>query len=191
MEEIPCTVHAVKLIRLLADKTSGCGVFDVTFPTAAGVKICCISFTNSYTASVTIKGQPPVNVSNGKFQLLVRDFKLMKTPHFSNESQDRVVLPPDKIASDGPFIKLRFIMKQPSPCWERFGLNDLKFFKKKNTGLEMEAKDDPHEISDEILANEMKKLYSLTHIMKNVKLENEPEHFAVDGSYDINLLSYT
>lgn len=39
MEEIPCTVHLVKLIRLLADKTSGCGVFDVTFPTAAGVKV--------------------------------------------------------------------------------------------------------------------------------------------------------
>jgi len=196
MDEIPCTIKPIKLVRLHGNKESGCGVIVVSFPTAAGVKIKEICFQNNYTATLTLKGKRPVNIGNGKFKTIVKDFILMTSPHFANESQNQFKIDFDKIGfGDVPFVCLHFILRQPSPVWQKFGLEEIKFFK---TAKKLEAKEEKEESpfgedkssGNEKLEGQLKAIKDMTRIVQNVQMEEEPIHFDVNGSYDINLLSY-
>ena len=39
MEEIPCTIQPLKLLKLAGDTKAGCGIIDVVFSTAGGIHV--------------------------------------------------------------------------------------------------------------------------------------------------------
>ena len=39
MEEVACFIQPLKVLKLAGDTKLGCGVIDITFPTAAGVHV--------------------------------------------------------------------------------------------------------------------------------------------------------
>lgn len=204
MAEIPCTVQPINIIQLDDDVNSGCAIIDITFPYPSGVKISGLSFTNYYVASITIKGNHPANVqqTSSKSKTILKNFVLMKHPHYSNESQNQINITSDDMlsAETDSFVGLTIIVRQPSPNWMKFNLENIKFYQCKPTeeikDLSLQQQISTSENKSESncfedLREHMSKLNDMSQLINNTKVENKPGSFDVDGSYDINLLSYS
>ena len=116
-------------------RLSGCQVVDVEFHSPVPASIGCITFQNHYTHTLTLKycstttGQ--ISNSNSdhpptQWKTCMNQYTLMPNCHYERGSQTLLVLnekhfhvPLENVCC------LRFILRQPSPDWEQFGIRDI------------------------------------------------------------------
>ena len=103
------------------------------FPPPLPQTIGCITFFNYYTHTLTLKywqGQFSNSKSvTSKWRTCVSKLQLMPNCHCERGSENMVVLnrahfivPLENVS------RLRLILRQPSPDWNRFGIRDLKCY---------------------------------------------------------------
>ncbi|GIY67014.1 uncharacterized protein CDAR_521081 [Caerostris darwini] len=115
-----------------ADYKPGCSILEVSFPEP--VTIGDIRFRNSYTAFIGVsckKVAAEKDVKNRDilpWQASVRRFTLMQDPDCEKNSQDFVSLPAkESCISWTGVVNIRFVLKQPSFRWKKFGIEELTF----------------------------------------------------------------
>ncbi|GFR23076.1 uncharacterized protein TNCT_65001 [Trichonephila clavata] len=116
-----------------ADYKPGCSILEVSFPEP--VTIGDIRFKNNYTAFIGIsckKVAAEKDVKNRDilpWQASVKRFILMQDPDCEKNSQDIVSIPAREscIPWTG-VVNVRFVLKQPSFRWKKFGIEELTFF---------------------------------------------------------------
>lgn len=191
---------------------TGASIVDILFSNIQCFDLGEISFKNNYTTfiSIKIKCRDSNNKDSG-WQTCIRNYQLMPNAHCETGSQDyftisreQMSIVPDRVSA------LRLVLQQPSPIWAQFTVDDLCLIPK-------DAKDDTDQPSitswlldhqdtdeskltqanrkngppiDEITAG-LQNLWALTERMKGQQTQTALGRFDVDGSYEINLLSYT
>ncbi|NXS69569.1 NICN1 protein, partial [Pandion haliaetus] len=100
---------------------------------------------------------------------------------------------------------VRFILRQPSPVWLHFTIEELQIFP---SGQKSPQKDFPSWLSQltppeqpaslhgelpdpEKVSTEVQQMWVLTEVIRARQAAARIGRFDVDGCYDINLLSYT
>lgn len=217
---IPCKVSSSVRLKVGEPSTefnSGCSVLEVAFPTRKGCQIGFIKFKNSYVASISVRVKYKNAEEDGKiiWKTVLKDFKLMPSPHHETGSQDYFIIDAKNkfvFQAEG-IVALRIILRQPSPHWINFDLEELAFFlpssdicevdkKTVNEQIDTGLEDGTQEQSDIFLEHDMdfkelaSKFNKIVTLAKdeNVKssLNNSAAgRFDVGGSYDLNLLAYT
>ncbi|CAJ0938482.1 unnamed protein product [Ranitomeya imitator] len=128
-EAAACTIRTPVPLQV-GDGTSelGVSVIDVTFPAATPLNE--ISFRNFYTAFLTVKFQqlrPTATKKSRTWRTCVRNLPLMADPHMEEGSQDYVSVCRQQMACAADNVtSLRFILRQPSPVWLSFTLEELR-----------------------------------------------------------------
>ncbi|XP_069822613.1 nicolin-1 isoform X2 [Dendropsophus ebraccatus] len=169
-----------------------------------------ISFKNYYTAFLTIKlQQQSTEVKKNKtaaWRTCVRNLQLMPNPHMEEGSQDYMSVYRQQMLCDADkVVSIRFILRQPSPVWLSFTLEELQVNPPGRQSpqkqfswwlshlppreeLQNLHKDlpDPERVSSEV-----QQMWVLTEVMRSSQSTAAVGRFDVDGCYDINLLSYT
>ncbi|XP_032221336.2 nicolin-1 isoform X1 [Nematostella vectensis] len=210
-KEFPCDAIIKKPVVLRvgeasSDFRSGCAVVDVLFPGTDTVNIDRISFKNNYCSSVEIRMKVYGPDSNEVWKQCIKKTKLMPEPHYEAGSQSYfeftardMCMPTDKV------IMIRIILRQSSPHWANFGIDDLKCFPPSSLtsspswlSLQQDtdsvqgnkqfhqALPDPTQVSQS-----MQQMWAMMEEIKASQTDRLIGRFDVDGSYDINLLSYT
>ncbi|XP_073498910.1 nicolin-1 isoform X2 [Phyllobates terribilis] len=209
-EAAACSIRTPVPLQV-GDGTSepGVSVIDVTFPAATPRHVRAISFRNFYTAFLTVKIQqlrPTATKKSRTWRTCVRSLRLMPDPHMEEGSQDYVSVCRQQMSCDADNVTaLRFILRQPSPVWLTFTLEELQInppgrqspqkpfswwlshlppreeLQKLHKGLP-----DPERVSSEV-----QRMWALTEVMRSTQSTAAVGRFDVDGCYDINLLSYT
>ncbi|XP_043564460.1 nicolin-1 isoform X1 [Chiloscyllium plagiosum] len=168
-----------------------------------------IAFKNYYTAFLTVRLQRRLNSESDrkllKWKTCIRDMCLMPNPHTENGSQDYFSIHRDQMLfePDG-VVTVRLILRQPSPVWLNFTIEDIKMYecdhdKDKVQGpwlSQLTPQDRPLKLSDglpdpEVVASSVQQMWVLTEMVRNNPATTRVGRFDVDGSYDVNLLSYT
>ncbi|KAM4021706.1 nicolin-1 isoform 1-T2 [Anomaloglossus baeobatrachus] len=210
-EAAPCSVRAPVPLQVGDGRSEpGVSVIDVTFPSAQPLRVEEISFRNFYTAFLTVKIQqrqrPAASRKSKTWRTCVRNLPLMPNPHMEEGSQDYVSLYRQQMLCDADNVTcIRFILRQPSPVWLSFTLEELQInppgrqspqkqcswwlshlpprqeLQKLHKGLP-----DPERVSSEV-----QRMWVLTEVMRSTQSTAAVGRFDVDGCYDINLLSYT
>ncbi|XP_020386716.1 nicolin-1 [Rhincodon typus] len=187
----------------------GVYVIEVTFPRERIVNLQSITFKNYYTAFLTVRLQRRLNSESDRKQLkwktCIRNMCLMPNPHTENGSQDYFSIYRDQMLfePDG-VVTVRLILRQPSPVWLNFTIEDIKMYerdrdKDKVQGpwlSQLTPQDRPLNLSEglpdpEVVASSVQQMWVLTEMVRNNPATTRVGRFDVDGSYDVNLLSYT
>uniref|UniRef100_A0A8C6ZKE0 Nicolin 1, tubulin polyglutamylase complex subunit n=1 Tax=Nothoprocta perdicaria TaxID=30464 RepID=A0A8C6ZKE0_NOTPE len=162
-----------------------------------------IVFRNFYTAFVSVR----VQRARGPRRWLtcVRRRRLMASPHAEQGAQDYFSLPRHQMLCDVDQVTaVRFILRQPSPVWLHFTIEELQIFP---PSQKSPPKDFPswlsaltplplpasrQELPDpEKVSAEAQQMWVLTEVIRARQAAARIGRFDVDGCYDVNLLSYT
>ncbi|XP_027692918.1 nicolin-1 isoform X3 [Vombatus ursinus] len=153
----------------------------------------------------TVQGRPGVLVIDvtfptaGPFELQEITFKNYYTAFLSIRVR-QMLCDMDKV------LELRLILRQPSPLWLNFTLEELQFFQhgpqspssaftkwlshpapyEQPALLLQQALPDPDKVSSEV-----QQMWMLTEMIRANRTTARIGRFDVDGCYDLNLLSYT
>ncbi|KAK6175388.1 hypothetical protein SNE40_013861 [Patella caerulea] len=198
------------------DFSSGCKMFDVTFPNVINPEIGEIQFKNYYVAYLTIRAKfrsPDFNGQTGdlKWRTCVRRFKMMPDPHSEDGSHSYFYLNRKHFNFDIVNLStLRFILHQPSPIWKDFKLEDLQFFRTsqafkplnlpswltapEETTTEDQASEKPKlpGVPDlDALSAHLQELWAMAEDVSSNQSTVPLGRYDVDGCYDVTLLSYT
>lgn len=198
-------------------RSSGVQVVDV-LPAVVPCTIGSISLKNFYTAFLTIRvkirnevEKGGVKKDDGKWKTCLHQYQLMPNPHCETGSQDFFTISHKKMLfTPKDVTAVRFILQQPSPVWNSFKIENISLSSDKSeedtsnshvlTWLQeqneiSEETAEPQKESDRTtkeIAEHMQRLWALT---ETVQLQQQTQsslgRFDVDGSYEINLLSYT
>ncbi|XP_077459466.1 nicolin-1 isoform X2 [Stigmatopora argus] len=115
-------------------RLSGVCVVDVLLPPAKTVDIESISFKNFYTASLSVRllrrgpGREGEGAgSSAKWCTALRDRPLMTNPHTEGGAHDYCHIHWKQLRTSAERVScVRLILKQPSRCWSRFGVEDVR-----------------------------------------------------------------
>lgn len=200
---LKCVIKKAVLIRVgspSVDFNSGCSVIDVTFPSIQQVEIGSISFSNNYTASLSLKFK---TTSDDTWKICLKNFELMSLPHCEEGSQDKFTIKNNQMLLPiKDAVLVRIILRQPSPHWLNFSIEDLSFFPPNkmscclsdvlSSSIEVEQSEQPEE-NDKVvsIANKLQQMWALAEAVGDNEPLEEAPHFDIDGCYDLNLLSYT
>ncbi|XP_068688014.1 nicolin-1-like [Montipora foliosa] len=212
LKPLDCIIKKPVLLQV-GDQTSdacksGVSVVDIIFPGSHAVNVGKLTFKNCYTASITVKLKLRDDMSNETWTSVVKNLKLMPHPHFETGSQEHfTIFIQDVItpSSNDQVIMLRLILKQPSPHWYNFGIEEVKCFplnNKRNAVVPgwLQSIESPNQSvvkspqncpSPDGVASKIQQLWALLQQLKSSESEVAIGRFDIDGSYDINLLSYT
>ncbi|XP_072136780.1 nicolin-1 isoform X1 [Mobula birostris] len=186
----------------------GVFVIEVTFPKERIANIKKITFKNYYTAFLTIRLQQRVSVASDKTQLKwktsLRNMCLMPNPHTESGSQEYFsIYRHQMLFEPNDVMTMRLILRQPSPVWLNFTLEDIKVYEcnhnkdkeqgpwlSKLTPLEQplnlfEGLPDP-----DAVASSVQQMWVLTEMVQSNSTTARVGRFDVDGSYDVSTLSY-
>ncbi|XP_078399945.1 nicolin-1-like isoform X1 [Cetorhinus maximus] len=187
----------------------GVFVIEVTFPRERVVNLQAITFKNYYTAFLTIRLQRRATAESDrrllKWKTCIRNKCLMPNPHTENGSQDyfsiyrdQMLFEPDEVTT------VRLILRQPSPVWLNFTIEDIKMYERDNDKDKVQGPwlsqltplERPLNLRDglpdpEVVASNVQQMWVLTEMVRNNPTTNRVGRFDVDGSYNVNLLSYT
>ncbi|XP_059712193.1 nicolin-1 isoform X2 [Haemorhous mexicanus] len=165
-----------------------------------------IVFRNFYTAFLTVRVQRPGPGGSRRWMTCLRDLCLMPCPHTEEGSQDYFCLRRHQMLCDVDQVTaMRFILRQPSPVWLHFTIEDLQIFP---PGQKSPQKDFPSWLSQltppeqpaslhgelpdpEKVSTEVQQMWVLTEVIRARQAAARIGRFDVDGCYDVNLLSYT
>ncbi|KAL9959984.1 hypothetical protein ACROYT_G033370 [Oculina patagonica] len=196
----------LKVGDLATDFRSGVSVIDIIFPGNNTVEVGKLSFKNSYTASITVKLKVLDPTGTERWQTAVKNYTLMPHPHFETGSQDCFVIFTNQADEPPPqVIMLRLILRQPSPHWSHFGIDEIKCFLHSTMNCPLVPRwlqyNDCHKSvgikspqncpNSEGVASNIQQLWAMTQEIKSSKQGVAIGRFDIDRSYDINLLSYT
>ena len=202
----------------LSGARSGCQVVDVHIHNPIPETIEYVTFRNYYTYSITIQFRAKdvsgrvSGINTDPWQLCIRDFQLMPNCHCEQGAQDWVVLSKKQFLNNLDDVTvLRMILKQPSPHWKEFGIQEFRCFQKPKskplpphpgrTGTETQKElESRHNTLEHITAN-MERLLDIGYRAQTA--ENLKQQ-ATNGlpsmppitkdptlPYEVNLLSYT
>ncbi|KAH3860377.1 hypothetical protein DPMN_023275 [Dreissena polymorpha] len=207
-----CTIKTPVLITLSDLKSefhSGCRMIDISLSNVINPEVGEIHFKNSYTAYITVKAKCRLpdskDGSEVKWRTCVRRFRLMPNPNVEAGSQDYFVLSRKQMQFDLVNVSaLRIILQQPSPVWKEFKIEDLKVFRSsdsiKPNPLPSWLTDTPDKSNRkkiegvanlESLSSTLQQLWALSEEVSAQQTNRALGRYEVDGSYEINLLSYT
>ncbi|XP_028905515.1 nicolin-1 isoform X1 [Ornithorhynchus anatinus] len=187
----------------------GVVVLDVTFPHAGPVNLQEITFKNYYTAFLSVRVLKRGSLSHcpPKWFTCLRDYSLMPNPHTEEGAQDYIsVFKHQMLCNVDKVLELRLILRQPSPLWLTFTLDDLRIYQRgqqsprvsfpawlshpvafeKTAFLPEQDLPDPNKVSSEV-----QQMWVLTEMIRANHSVARIGRFDVDGCYDLNLLSYT
>ncbi|XP_033642363.1 nicolin-1-like isoform X1 [Asterias rubens] len=219
LSEINCVVKKPLEIRINDQKDSfgsGVVVVDVTLQSVALFNLGSIGFRNNYTAfiSVKVKCKPKSDHDEVRWRDCVKRLQLMPDPHTETASQDyftisrsNMLFEPDEVTA------VRLVLLQPSPVWVHFGIEDVAVFSPEvksesstsvtawllqnqhltETGSKQTTMKSTQQVVpavDKITAG-LQHLWALTETMRANQTQTSLGRYDVDGSYEINLLSYT
>ena len=183
-------------------RPSGCQVVDVVIHSPIPEKIGCITFRNYYTHTITLKycaGQnsnsnhsSTASSTKSQWRMCIREQQLMPNCHCERGGQAVVVLDGTNFHRPLNHVRsLRFILKQPSPCWLEFGIRDLHCYTvsspfHQNDSLGMGHKNTSmSERMEKILQNGLWTKHSTTDTDSD---EEQPTTVGRKLPYEINLL---
>ncbi|XP_039271485.2 nicolin-1-like [Styela clava] len=221
---IICTFKSPQVINIGgSDINSGCSVIDVTFPNMGVVDIGSVTFRNNYTAYVSIMCKIKKTIKGGEtttiWKRAMKKMKLMPNPHSENCSQSFFSIASSRFRFSLEYVAvLRILMRQPSPCWKSFGLDEIKLFpppavQELSTAIPrwLLAGDSPRIGMDENepipkeqariaglpdpdeLSKRLHQLWGLSEKSSEagaITNDSPVGRFDIDGCYEINLLSY-
>lgn len=213
-EAVPCNIRAPVPLQVGDGKSElghpGVNVIDVTFPISQSVDVQEISFKNYYTAFLTVKIQQrptePKKIKTATWRTCVKNLRLMPNPHIEEGSQDYVSLYRQQMLCDADNVtSIRFILRQPSPVWLSFTLEELQVNPPGRQSPQKQfswwlshlpPREDLQDLhkgvpDPERVASEVQRMWVLTEVMRSSQSTAAVGRFDVDGCYDINLLSYT
>ncbi|KAK2167291.1 hypothetical protein LSH36_30g08054 [Paralvinella palmiformis] len=155
---------------------SGCSVIDVTFPNVFYVEVQEIHFKNYYTYSVSVLAKQKDTSSNEepKWKVAVKDMCIMPNAHSDHGSENYVTITQKQVTSDAKFSSLLADGKQEKDQEVDDGLL-------KNHGIK----------SVNVLSRDLQSLWALTEQSYINQTNISLGRYDVEGSYEINLLSYT
>uniref|UniRef100_A0A8C5PCL8 Nicolin 1, tubulin polyglutamylase complex subunit n=1 Tax=Leptobrachium leishanense TaxID=445787 RepID=A0A8C5PCL8_9ANUR len=187
-ESVPCTIKLPVPLQVGDVKTDqarpGVYVIDVTFPKSQDVDLQEISFKNYYTAFLTVRIQQQRRPSDPRgnppaWRTCIKSQRLMPNPHMEDGSQDYVSLRKSQmICGTDHVTAIRLILRQPSPVWLNFTLEDLQinpsgkcnffafdlsvsFFFCMCCSSRSQGLPDPNKVSSEV-----QQMWALTEVMK-------------------------
>lgn len=180
-------------------RSSGCQVVEVEFCSPTPENIGCITFINQYTHRLTLKyctGQ----ISNSKsapapsqWKTCIQSFELMPNCHCERGSQGLVVLNKAHFSTPLDNVnRLRFILRQPSPCWKNFGIKDLKCYSVStpfHQDVTWESGSMGMELWNNLLSEKMEQVLQTGLCTgSNTDMESSPK---LRNPYTVSVLSYT
>ncbi|EQB77072.1 nicolin 1-like protein [Camelus ferus] len=131
---VPCHVKGTVALQVGDVRTSqgrpGVLVIDVTFPSVAPFELQEITFKNYYTAFLTIRVRQHTSTHTpAKWVTCLRDYCLMPDPHSEEGAQEYVSLFKQQMLCDmARVLELRLILRQPSPLWLSFTVEELQIY---------------------------------------------------------------
>nr|KAF6310059.1 hypothetical protein mMyoMyo1_000649 [Myotis myotis] len=131
---VPCHVKGTVALQVGDVRTSqgrpGVLVIDVTFPNAAPFELQEITFKNYYTAFLSIRVRQYSSIhTQAKWATCLRDHCLMPDPHSEEGAQEYVSLSKHQMLCDvARVLELRLILRQPSPLWLSFTVEELQVY---------------------------------------------------------------
>ncbi|XP_078059221.1 nicolin-1 isoform X1 [Mustelus asterias] len=212
-ESIACIIKSPIALQAGNVKTDlakpGVLVIEVTFPRERIINLRTITFKNYYTAFLTVRLQRRVTAESDrkllKWKTCIRNMCLMPNPHTENGSQDYFSIARDQMLFEpDDVMTVRLILRQPSPVWLNFTIEDIKMYecdhdKDKVQGpwlSQLSPLERPLNLREglpdpEVVASSVQQMWVLTEMVRNNPTTNRVGRFDVDGSYNVNLLSYT
>ncbi|XP_020645276.3 nicolin-1 [Pogona vitticeps] len=214
-EPAPCTVKSPVALQVGDMRTElgrpGVLVVDVVLPHSQTVDLHEIVFKNYYTAFLTLRVQRRNPADGGeespsKWVTCLRNYRLMPNPHTEEGSQDYFSLSRHQMLCDVDRVAaMRFILRQPSPVWLHFTIEELQLFpgsqKSPQKGFPAwlsypSSQEPPTNLHDGLpdadkVSSEVQQMWVLTEMLQTNQPATRIGRFDVDGSYDLNLLSYT
>ncbi|XP_030063366.1 nicolin-1 isoform X2 [Microcaecilia unicolor] len=213
-DPVLCTIKGPIMLQVGDVKTdfarAGVAVIDVTFPQTKAVDVQEIVFKNYYTAFLSIRILQNNHHCSGErsrnWRTCLRNYCLMPNPHTEDGSQEYTSLFRQQMLCDlDQVTSLRLILRQPSPVWLHFSLEELQIY---HCGQENPQKGFPLWLScllsqeqptkvhnalpdAEKASSEVQQMWMLTEVIQTNETAARIGRFDVDGCYDINLLSYT
>ncbi|XP_015148384.3 nicolin-1 isoform X2 [Gallus gallus] len=206
---LPCTARPAAPLQLPGGAEAarpGVAVIDVRFPRGSAADVHEIVFKNFYTAFLSVRAQRAGPPGPRKWVTCLRDLRLMPCPHTEPGAQDYFSLRRSQMLCDMEQVTaLRFILRQPSPAWLHFGIEELQLFP---PGSKTPPQDVPSWLSQlsppeqppslhgelpdpEKVAAEVQQMWALTEVVRARQAAARIGRFDVDGCYDVNLLSYS
>ncbi|XP_057168082.1 nicolin-1 isoform X1 [Ursus arctos] len=131
---VPCHVKGTVALQVGDVRTSqgrpGVLVIDVTFPSVAPFELQEIMFKNYYTAFLSIRVRQHTSTHTpAKWVTCLRDYCLMPDPHSEEGAQEYVSLFKHQMLCDmARVLELRLILRQPSPLWLSFTVEELQIY---------------------------------------------------------------
>ncbi|XP_042736257.1 nicolin-1 isoform X1 [Lagopus leucura] len=129
---LPCTARAAAHLQLPGGAEAarpGVAVIDVRFPCGGAADVHEIVFKNFYTAFLSVRAQRAGPPGPRKWLTCLRDLRLMPCPHTELGAQEYFSLRRSQMLCDMEQVTaLRFILRQPSPAWLHFGIEELQLF---------------------------------------------------------------
>ncbi|XP_078270503.1 nicolin-1 isoform X4 [Rhinoraja longicauda] len=181
---------------------------DSSKPGVFVIEIRKITFKNYYTAFLTIRLQQRVSGESDKavlkWKTCLRNMCLMSNPHTENGSQDYFSISKQQMLFEpNDVMTVRLILRQPSPVWVNFTLEDIKVYEYNNNKNQEQGPwlpkltplEQPLNLSDglpdpDVVASSVQQMWVLTEMVQNNSTSARVGRFDVDGSYDVNMLSY-
>ena len=188
---------------------SGCKVIDVSFPNTFFVEVGEIHFKNFFTESVKIKALVRATApdSEPSWKTAVRCLTLMASPHSEKGAEDYFTVTRKMMSFEmNNITSIRLIIRQSSPVWKDFKLEDIKMFKishamphemplpswiKNNDKKPEKVRQIQGVAPVETLSTIMQKMWMLCHETSKKQATSNLGRYEVDDCYEINLLSYT
>ncbi|XP_053159502.1 nicolin-1 isoform X1 [Hemicordylus capensis] len=214
-EPAPCTIKSPVMLQVGDVRTElsrpGVAVMDVVLPHSQTVDLQEIVFKNYYTAFLTLRvlRRSPAdhgNESPSKWVTCLRNYCLMPNPHTEEGSQNYYSLCRHQMLCDvDRVVAMRLILRQPSPVWVHFSIEELRLIprdqKSPQKGLPAwlshpSPQERPRSLHDRLpdadkVSSEVQQMWVLTEMLQASQPAARIGRFDVDGSYELNLLSYT
>ncbi|XP_066528370.1 nicolin-1 [Hoplias malabaricus] len=204
---VDCTVKSPVALQIgdVVSDSFRPGVYITDVVLGEPVNIQEISLKNFYTAYLTVRLLKKETGSDAKWVTCLRNHCLMTSPHTEEGSQDYVSIYRQQMLTQPDNVTtVRLILRQPSSVWLNFSIEEIKIYPTVHEDsekdvptwlstitpveehLDLNGLPDPDEVSSSI-----QQMWALTEIMQSSQTSASIGRFDVDGSYDINLLSYT
>ncbi|XP_032996431.1 nicolin-1 isoform X1 [Lacerta agilis] len=214
-EPVPCILKSPVSLQVGDMRTEqgrpGVLVIDVVLPHSQTIDLQEIVFKNYYTAFLTLRVQRrnPAdggNESPPKWVTCLHNYCLMPNPHTEEGSQDYFSLSRHQMLCDVDRVAaMRLILRQPSPVWLHFTIEELQLFpggqKSPQKGFPAwlshpSPQERPTNLRDGLpdadkVSSELQQMWVLTEMLQANQPAARIGRFDVNGSYDLNLLSYT
>lgn len=214
-EPVACTIKSPVTLQVGDVRTElgrpGVVVMDVAFPHYQIIDLQEIVFKNYYTAFFTLRVQYHSSEDDGnegpsKWVTCLRNYCLMPNPHTEEHAQDYFALSRHQMLCNvDRVVALRLILRQPSPVWLHFSIEDLQLFRSSQKSPQKRfpawlshpsPQERPRNLREGLpdadkVSSDVQQMWVLTEMLQASQPAARIGRFDVDSNYDLSLLSYT